>query len=137
MEINPKDFNFNAKTESEEFPGAIQINDLWRWAESLPADTDFQASIPELGARAAQIERIDRLRDPRNYANPATTGTVTFRYNEHQCYTVGIDEYQFKISTCGHDSVYVYNDQLHSVGLINLLHLQWIILAHLSRPEGW
>lgn len=118
--INPKGFNFNSRPDNDEFPGALQINDIWRWLEDLPADTDNEVSIAELRARATRIERIDRLRDPGNYSNPSITDKIIFRFEEHPYYIVGIQEYEFKImfSSHGYNSVYVLRDYLHSVGLI-------------------
>ena len=119
-EIKPKGFNFNSRPENGEFPGSIQINDIWRWLEDLPADTDNEVSVEELRARAARIERINRLGDPGNYSNPSISDTITFRHDEHHYYTVGIQEYEFKImfNGCSYNKVYVLKDHLHSVGLI-------------------
>lgn len=118
---NPKGFDFNASPEKNEFPGSVQIDQLWRWIEGLPADTTNAVSLALVRKRAARIERIDTLRDPARYASPALDGTVTFRYRDHAHYTVGYGEYEFKISFsgCSHDSVYVYMDSgLKAVGLI-------------------
>ena len=38
VDHNPKGFDFNATVEKNQFPGAAQIDELWRWIEGLPAD---------------------------------------------------------------------------------------------------
>lgn len=118
---NPKGFDFNANPENNEFPGAVQIDQVWRWIEELPADTTHALPLSMIRKRAARIERVDARRDPALYASPALKGRVTFRYCDHAHYTVGHGEYEFKInfSGCSYDSVYVYIDSgLKAVGLI-------------------
>lgn len=118
---NPKGFDFNSNPEENEFPGAVQIDQLWRWIEELPADKTHAVPLSLIRKRAARIERVDSRRDPALYASPALDGRVTFRHDDHAHYTVGHGEYEFKInfSECGHDSVYVYIDSgLKAVGLI-------------------
>lgn len=118
---NPKGFNFNSDSDSNKFPGAVQIDEVWRWIEGLPADKSNAIPLSEVRKRSARMERIDALRDSGNYSNPKLNGRVTFRYSDHRDYTIGHGEYEFKInfSSCGSDSVYVYTDSgLKAVGLI-------------------
>jgi hypothetical protein len=117
----PKGFDFNSKPNANEFPGAIQIDEIWRWIEGLPVNNTNAVPLAEVRKRAARIERINAQRDPGNYANPALTGLVTFRHRDHQDFTIGHGEYEFKIkfSGRGDNSVYVYIDSgLKAVGLI-------------------
>lgn len=120
-EHKPKGFDFNAPPGRNDFPGTEQLDALWRWVEGLPADKAHALSPAVLRERMARIERIDVMRDPANYANPALNGRVTFRHEEHPDYTVGHGEYAFRIrfSDSGDDSVFVYRDSdLKAVGLI-------------------
>lgn len=117
----PKGFNFNSCPSKEQFPGLEQIDDLWRWIEGLPADKAHALSAAQYLERLARIERIDVMRDPANYANPALEGRVTFKYKEFKCYTLGYGEYEFKVEFSGRssDEVYVYIDSgLKAIGLI-------------------
>ncbi len=118
---NPKGFNFNSDPDKNEFPGAAQIDEIWRWAEGLPVDKTNAVPLAEVRKRAARIERIDAQRDPANYSSPALKGRVTFRHGNNRDFTVGYGEYEFKInfSGRGNNSVYVYIDSgLKAVGLI-------------------
>lgn len=118
---NPKGFDLNASPENNEFPGAVQIDQIWRWIEGLPADTAHAVPLSMIRKRAARLERVDARLDPALYASPAPKGCVTFRYDDYAHYTVGHGEYEFKInfSECSCDSVYVYIDSgLKAVGLI-------------------
>jgi hypothetical protein len=121
IDHNPKGFDFNANPEKNEFPGAVQINEIWRWIEGLPADKSHAVPLSLVRKRASRLESIDARRDPAHYANPSLNGRVTFRHNDHAHYTVGHGEYEFKInfSGCSNNSVYVYTDSgLKGVGLI-------------------
>jgi hypothetical protein len=118
---SPKGFNFNSTPEKNEFPGSVQIDQLWRWVEGLPASSGHATSLADVRKRAARIERIDAHRDPANYASPELKGRVTFRHKDHPHFKVGNGEYEFKIRFSGrsHNSVYVYIDSgLKAVGLI-------------------
>lgn len=118
---NPKGFDFNANPEKNEFPGAAQIEELWRWIEGLPADKAHAVPLALVRQRTARLERVNARRDPALYASPLVKGRVTFHYNDYAHYTVGHGEYEFKIKFSGrtHDSVYVYIDSgLKAVGLI-------------------
>jgi hypothetical protein len=117
----PKGFNFNSKPDLNNFPGIEQMDDLWRWIEGLPADKAHALSAAVLLERMARIERIDAMRDPANYANPALKDRITFPYKDHKHYTLGHGEYEFKVefSDRGSDGVYVYIDSdLKAVGLV-------------------
>jgi len=118
---SPKGFNFNSKPEDNVFPGSVQIDEIWRWIEGLPAFRGNAISLAEVRKRAARIERIDAQRDPANYASPALKGRVTFRHKDHRHFKVGNGEYEFNINFSGRsdNSVYVYIDSgLKAVGLI-------------------
>lgn len=118
---SPKGFDFNSTPEKNVFPGSVQIDEIWRWVEGLPASKGHATSLAEVRKRAARIERIDAQRDPANYASPALNGRVTFRHKDHGHFKVGNGEYEFKIkfSDRSHNSVYVYTDSgLKAVGLI-------------------
>ncbi len=120
---NPKgfDFNSNPNPDTGRYPGSTQIDAVWRWIEGLPADKQHAVPLSVVHKRSARLELIDALKDPGNYANPALSGRVTFRYREYSGYTVGNGEYQFNIRFSGHsgNSVYVYIDGgLKAVGLI-------------------
>jgi hypothetical protein len=117
----PKGFDFNANHDDGEFPGAAQINAIWRWIEGLPTNNANAVTLAELRRRAARIERVDAQRDPGNYASPALSGRVTFRYRDHRHYTIGHGEYEFKVQFSGHspESITVYIDSgLKAIGLI-------------------
>jgi len=133
----PKGFNFNSRPEFNQFPGIEQLDDLWRWIEKLPADKEHALSPAVLLERRARLERIDAMRDPANYANPALKGRVTFQYDDHSHYTVGHGEYQFKIvfSNRRSDSVYVYNDAgLKAVGLVARPDFDIAAIGEFLRP---
>ncbi|VVN55116.1 hypothetical protein PS684_01985 [Pseudomonas fluorescens] len=118
---NPKGFDFNSSPEKNEFPGSIQIDELWRWIEGLPADKTNAVPLSLVRKRAARLERVDAFRDPALYANPALNGRVTFHYRNYSHYTVGHGEFEFKINFSGHsnNSIQVYIDSgLKAIGLI-------------------
>lgn len=118
---SPKGFDFNSTPEKNIFPGSVQIDQIWRWIEGLPASKGNATSLADIRKRAARIERVDAQRDPANYADPALKGRVTFRYKDHRHFKVGNGEYEFKINFSGrsHNGVYVYIDSgLKAVGLI-------------------
>lgn len=119
--LNPKSFDFNARPDGNDFPGASQLNEVWRWIEGLPASTANAIPLAEVRKRSARLERIDLLRDPSQYVSPHLHGRVTFRHGDHPHYTIGHDEYEFKVnfSGGGRDLVYVYRDSgLKALGLI-------------------
>jgi hypothetical protein len=118
----PKGFNFNADVISGDFPGAAQIDELWRWIEGLPADRSESVPLAVLKDRSARLERMARLREPGSWANPSLTGRETFVYGDSpsSTFTVGSGEYEFKlyVSSGGPDLVYVMKDPIEAVGLI-------------------
>lgn len=119
--LNPKGFDFNARPQGGDFPGVSQLNEVWRWIEGLPASTASAVPLAEIRKRSARIERIELLRDPSQYASPHLRGRVTFRHGDRAHYTIGHDEYEFKVnfSSGGPDLVYVYRDSgLKALGLI-------------------
>ena len=116
-----KGFDFNSTPEKKVFPGSVQIDEIWRWVEGLPASRGHAISLADVRKHAARIERIDAQRDPANYANPALKDRVTFRYKDHGHFKVGNGEYEFKINFSGrsNNGIYVYTDSgLKAVGLI-------------------
>jgi len=119
--LNPKSFDFNARPDDGDFPGASQLNEVWRWIEGLPASTANAIPLAEIRKRSARLERIELLRDPNQYASPQLHGRATFRHGDHPHYTIGHDEYEFKVnfSSGGPDLVYVYRDSgLKALGLV-------------------
>lgn len=133
----PKGFNFNSNPVRDEFPGIEQMDDLWRWIEGLPADKAHALSAAVLLERMGRIERIDAMRDPANYANPALKGRVTFRHQDHHHYTVGHREYEFKItfSDRGNGGIYVYIDSgLKAVGLVTAPNFDLRTVETFLRP---
>lgn len=134
---NPKGFNFNSNPDKNDFPGATQIDEIWRWIEGLPVDKTNALPLAEVRKRAARIERIDTQRDPANYASPALKGSVTFRHNDNPHFTVGSGEYEFKINFSGRgiNSVYVYRDSgLKAVGLITEPNYDPLTIEAFLRP---
>jgi hypothetical protein len=116
-----KGFDFNSLPERDIFPGSVQIDEIWRWVEGLPASRGHAASLADVRKRAARIEHIDAQRDSAMYASPALKGRATFRHNDNRGFKVGNGEYEFIINFGGrsHNSVYVYIDSgLKAVGLI-------------------
>ncbi|MBB4857718.1 hypothetical protein HNO88_001029 [Novosphingobium chloroacetimidivorans] len=136
-DYSPKGFDFNSTPEENVFPGSVQIDEIWRWVEGLPASKGHAASLADVRKRAARIERIDALRDPANYASPALKGRVTFRHNDHHHFKVGSGEYEFKImfSSRSHDGVYVYIDSdLKAVGLITASDYDPLLVSSFLTP---
>jgi len=120
-EHNPNGFDLNSEPAKNNFSGSRQIEDIWRWIEGLPASRKHRVALAVQRQRAARLERINILRDPAQYANPALNGSVFFCFKDNPYYTVGYGDYQFKIafSSCSHDSVHLYKDAgLEAVGLI-------------------
>jgi len=117
----PKGHTFSADPAKGDFPGSEQVEELWRWLEDLPASRDHARSVAILRERARRLETIDRLRDPNSWASPATEGEVYFAHEQApgHTYSLGHGEFSFKldVSSCGPQSVYVYKDPIHAVGL--------------------
>lgn len=118
---NPKGQSFNANVTDGSFPGSEQVEELWRWIEDLPANRDHAASVAVLRARGKRLETIDQERDPNSWADPSLEGEIDFKYDRspRKTYTLGYGEhsFQFNVSECGEQSVYVYKDYVHAVGL--------------------
>ena len=120
---NVKYFDFRTNCEKGNFPGAEQINDLWRWISELSPDKRHAVSLSTLRERACRVEKVDELRDPGAWANPLPTGErVAFPYEDapRKTMTLGANPYSFSLSVsqCGPDSVYVYSDYVKAVGLV-------------------
>ncbi|WP_202368170.1 toll/interleukin-1 receptor domain-containing protein [Pseudomonas sp. MWU318] len=118
---DPRGFDFNFYPEKNEFPGSLQLEEIWRWVEGLPANKAHAVPISLVRKRAARLEHIGALRDKALYANPSLKGRVTFRYRDHAHYTIGHGEYEFKVvfSGASTNSVHVYTDGgLEAIGLI-------------------
>lgn len=118
---NPKGFDFNTIPEKDSFPGVEQMDDLWRWIEGLPADKAHALPAAVLLERMARLERISALRDPANYANPATEDRITFAYKDNSHYKIGHGEYAFRLSFSSRtiDSVYMYREsELEAIGIV-------------------
>lgn len=119
---NPLSFDFNSSASTDNFPGAEQLDDLWRWVEGLPRDKTNAAPVSTQIARGARLERVDNLRDPGLRRNPAVEHEVDFVFGESvdSVFTLGQGDFEFpfQVSGCGFNSVYVYADRLHAVGLL-------------------
>lgn len=119
----PKGFDFNHTADSlQEFPGAEQIEDLWRWAAGLPANRDSATSIAKLRERATRLEQQDLRSSPAKWRSPDLTGETHFPYEDSPQRTfrwgVGASEFALEVSGCSYNSVYVYKDPIKAVGLI-------------------
>lgn len=112
VEHNPKGFDFNCCPDKDDFPGAAQIEDVWRWIEGLPADKSHAIHQLMLRERAARLECISNMRDPAYYTNPALNGRVTFCYNDNPFYRVGYGEYHFDImiDEVNNETIRIYKD---------------------------
>ncbi|AMB73329.1 TIR domain-containing protein [Pantoea ananatis] len=108
----PKGFDFNYPENRTEYPGASQIEAIWRWIEGLPADKNNAVSIATYRERCARLEHADTLLDPANYTNPALNGCVTFNHRDHSFYSVGYGDHKFDIMFDQADSetVRIYKD---------------------------
>ena len=120
---NVKYFDFRATCEQGDFPGAEQIDDLWRWIAGLSPDKQHAVGLATLCERARRVEKIDEIRDPGAWASPRLAGErIAFSYADAPLKTMilGAHPYSFSLSVsqCGRDSVYVYNDYVKAVGLV-------------------
>jgi len=120
QEHDPKGFDFNCNPEKNKFPGSLQLEEVWRWVEGLPASKAHAIPLSLIRRRAARLEKIDALRDPANYVSPALSESITFRYKQNNYYTVGYGDYAFrlKFSGCDINRVHVYADGIKALGLI-------------------
>lgn len=122
-ERNLKYFDFRADRDGESFPGAEQIDDLWRWLAGLSPDKEHAVSVATLRKRACRIEKIDKLRDPGKWSRPELSGKgVEFSYGDAPRKTISLGAGSYSFSLCisehGGDSVYVYADYVKAVGLV-------------------
>lgn len=120
---NPKSFDFNYYSENDRFPGEEQIDSLWRWIAGLSADKINSISPTVIRERMYRVEEIDNIRDLGNWSLPYLEGiNIEFNYEDapSKTFTLGYGSYSFnlRVSSCGADSVYVYNDSIRAVGLI-------------------
>lgn len=119
----PKGFDFNRTPGSlQEFPGAEQIEDLWRWIAYLPANRDSATPIATLRERATRLEQQDLRSNSAQWRSPDLVGETHFVYEDAPQKTfrwgVGASEFALFVSGCSEDSVYVLNDPIKAVGLI-------------------
>src|SRR5690625_1127973 len=118
---NTKGHSFKVNHEAQDVPGSYQIEDLWRWIEGLSANRDHMVSMATLRQRVKRLEEIDQLRDPNTWSNPSLNAEVCFKYNRspRNIFSLGYGQFGFDIdiSGCGADSVYVYRDHVHAVGI--------------------
>lgn len=119
----PKYFDFRTDHDNGSFPGAEQIDDLWRWLAGLSPDKEHAVSIATLRKREYRIERIDELQAPGAWSRPEISGQgVEFSYSDAPRKTIvlgaGSHSFSLSVSECGVDSVYVYADYVKAVGLV-------------------
>jgi len=118
---SPKGLNFNTDPVCHNFPGSDQIEELWRWIEGLPANRDHMTSVAALRERARRLEELDRQRDPNSWSSPSPEGEVQFEFDKapNHSYLLGYGEFRFTLEVTGQgpNSVYVYRDKIHSVGI--------------------
>lgn len=122
-EKNWKYFDFRTDQDKKSFPGAQQIDDLWRWLVGLSPDKEHAVSIATLYKRAYRIEKVDELRSLGAWSRPQLSGQgVEFYYRDAPKSTMvlgsGIHSFSLSVSECGEDSVYVYDDYVRAVGLV-------------------
>lgn len=118
-----KYFDFRTQQKGERFPGAQQIDDLWRWLVGLPPNKEHAVSIAMLLKGAHRIEKVNALRSPGTWSCPQFSGQgVNFPYRDapNQTIVLGAGRYSFSLSVseCDENSVYVYADYVKAVGLI-------------------
>ncbi|MBM6988294.1 MAG: toll/interleukin-1 receptor domain-containing protein [Olsenella umbonata] len=116
-----KYFDFRADREKESFPGAEQIDDLWRWLVGLPPDKEHAVSNATLRKRAYRIEKVDELRSPGTWSRPELMGQgVEFSYEDAPRNTIvlgaGVHSFSLSVSKCNEDSIYVYADDVKTAG---------------------
>ncbi|MGO1523151.1 MAG: toll/interleukin-1 receptor domain-containing protein [Nesterenkonia sp.] len=119
----PKGFDFNHSPSSEQqFPGAAQIEELWRWITGLPANRDSATPIATLRQRATRLEQQDLRSEPSQWRSPNLEGEAHFEYLDAPGNTftwgIGDSEFGLHVSGCGNDSVYVYKDPVRAVAVI-------------------
>jgi hypothetical protein len=77
--------------------------------------------VATLRARARRLEEIDRQRDPNSWTSPSVEGEVEFEFEKapNNAYRLGYGTFRFtlEVTACEFNSVYVYKDKIHAVGL--------------------
>ncbi|MCF2588521.1 toll/interleukin-1 receptor domain-containing protein [Brevibacterium sp. UCMA 11752] len=135
----PKGFDFNHSPGSQQqFPGAEQIEDLWRWITGLAANRDSATPIATLRERATRLEQQDLRTNASKWRSPDLEGEAHFEYRDatHNTFTWGFGDAEFglNVSGCGNDSVYVYQDGIKAVGVIQTEQTEDTGLAHHLTP---
>lgn len=125
----PKGFDFNHSPSSmQQFPGAEQVEELWRWITGLPANRDCATPIATLRERATRLEQQDLRTEPSQWRSPDLEGEAHFEYLNAPGNTFtwgfGDSEFGFHVSACGNDSVYVYKDRISAVGVVRSKHAE-------------
>lgn len=103
-ELNPKSFDFNFNIDIEKDSGRVQIEDLWRWGEGLPADRKNAVSPVLIRKRMRRVEYVDNMQDPGIWSFPEIQGTnIIFKYNDAPkgLLTMGCGTYEFKLRVSG------------------------------------
>lgn len=115
------DFNYSPGSQ-QEFPGAEQIEGLWRWISDLPANRDSATPIATLRDRATRLEQHDLRSNPAQWRIPNFVGETGFKFEDAPQKTfrwgLGASEFALSVSGCSDNSVYVYKDPIKAVGLI-------------------
>jgi len=119
----PKGFDFNHSPGSlQQFPGAEQMEDLWRWIAGLPANRDSETPIARLRERATRLEQQTLRSDPSRWRSPDLSGQVRFAYEDapRSTFHWGLGTSEFALDVSGHSvhSVYVHKDPIKAVGVI-------------------
>lgn len=119
----PKGFNFNHSSNSlQEFPGAEQVEDLWRWIAGLPTSRDSATPIATLRERATRLEEQTLRTEPSQWRSPDLEGELRFAYADapQRTFRWGFGDSEFAFSVSGHsnDSIYVLKDYGNAVGLV-------------------
>ena len=122
-ERNPKYLDFRYRPEYDLFPGSELIDDLWRWIAGLSADKANATSPAIIRKRMYRVERVADLLDPGKWAYPYLEGqAIQFEYGMAPGKAVelgqGIYLFKVKFSTRGGDSIYVYKDYAHAIGMV-------------------
>lgn len=119
----PKGFDFNHSSDSlQQFPGAEQVEDLWRWIAGLPTNRDSATPIATLRERSTRLEQQAVRTDPSQWRSPDLVGERRFAYDDapQRTFHWGLGDSAFAFTVSGHsnDSVYVLKDYGKAVGLV-------------------
>lgn len=119
----PKGFDFNHSSNSlQQFPGAEQVKDLWRWIAGLPTNRDSATPIATLRERSTRLEQQAVRAEPSQWRSPDLVGERRFVYEDAPLKTFrwgfGDSNFAFTVSGRVNNSIYVYNDYGAAVGLI-------------------